>query len=85
MSEVQTVEVRFYGEKLATVTVEGRVHTLYRVPGDSYFVHIDEGGSGAYIVTGTSAGMPYGQLSEGISEAQVRQFWPELSSAAALD
>jgi len=85
LSELQTVEVRFRGEKLATVTLEEGVYTLYRTPSGSYFVHYDEGEEGAYLVTGLSAAKPVGHLREGISEAQVRRNWPELLSAAGLD
>ncbi|MCA1740283.1 MAG: hypothetical protein LC740_16090 [Actinobacteria bacterium] len=85
MNELQTVEVRFYGERLATVTLANGAYTLYRTPDGSYFVYIDEGEEGAHLVTGGSTAMPRGQLNEGISEANAREFWPELLAAADLD
>jgi len=64
---MQTVEVRFEGEKLATVTIEASVYTLYQVDDGSYFVHHDEGEAGAYLLTGFSAALATGHLREDMS------------------
>ena len=85
MDELQTVEVRFYGERLATVTLANGVYTLYHTSDGSYFVYIDEGAEGAHLVTGEIGERPRGHLNEGISGANVREFWPELLTAAGLD
>jgi hypothetical protein len=85
MEEMQTVEIRFHGEKLATTSTEDVVYTLYRTPRGDYFVHYDEGEAGAYLVTGMSAAVPNGHLQEGISEKHARSIWPNLLSAAGLD
>jgi hypothetical protein len=85
MTEMQTVEVRFRGEKLATATTEdGAYTTLYRTPRGNYFVHYDMGEAGAYLATGLSAVVSRGHLQEGISEGGVRRHWPELAEAAGL-
>jgi hypothetical protein len=83
---VQTVEVRFRGEKLSTVTSEDRAYTLYHTPRrDYYFVHYDRGEAGAYLVTGKNAAVPNGHLREGVREKHTRSIWSELLSAAGLD
>jgi hypothetical protein len=46
--ELQTVAVRFEGEKLASHTTRGSVHTLYHIPGGLYRVHTDEGRPRSY-------------------------------------
>jgi hypothetical protein len=84
MSGMQTAECRFHGERLAAVTLEDGVYTLYRTSDGSYFVYIDEGESGAYLVTGASAAMPRGHLNDGISAHSAWKAWPELLSAAGL-
>ena len=89
MTEVQTVEVRFRGEKLATFTAHdgpdaGAIYTLYRTPRGDYFVHYDAGEAGAYLATGLSAAVSREHLQEGISEGGVRRHWPELAEAAGL-
>jgi hypothetical protein len=84
MTEMQTVEVRFHGEKLATATTEDGVFTLYRTPRGDYFVHNDAGEAGAYLATGLSAAVSREHLQEGISEGGVRRHWPELAEAAGL-
>jgi hypothetical protein len=40
---IQSVEVRFEGEKLATHTGPTSTNTLYRTPEGLYRVHMDEG------------------------------------------
>jgi hypothetical protein len=72
---IQSVEVRFEGEELATYTGRVSVYTLYRTPEGLYRIHIDEGET-AFVESGL-----YG---EGLTEGQVRQFWPELWEAAGL-
>jgi hypothetical protein len=87
MYEVQTVEVRFRGEKLATETIEDAgVYTLYRTPLNDYYVHhVDEDRGFSWLVTHRNREPSTGKLLEGLEDWQVRALWPELASAAGLD
>ena len=67
----QKLEVRFKGEKLATVRSSASVNTLYRTPDDAYYIYFDEGPDSAFLE---------GEL----SEVRVRTLWPELLEAAGL-
>ena len=79
MTPLQTVEVKFYGEKLATYSHEhGTTTTLYRTPEGLYLVHTDEGEGGTSAL---DAGRYPG---EGFDEASLRWGWPELASEAGL-
>ncbi len=71
MSELQTVEVRFTGEKLATYTDDSGIYTLYRTPEGLYRVHIDQG-------EGEQAWLESGRSGNGLTEAQLRRVFPEL-------
>jgi hypothetical protein len=70
--ELQTVAVRFGGEKLASHTTRGSVHTLYHIPGGLYRVHTDEGrprvprvwALGRWTYRGASAALLAGALAE---------------------
>ncbi len=73
--EQQIVEVKFQGEQVGSHTDSSATYTLYRVPGDMYVVHIDEGEE-AWLETGGTRGLE-GQ--------QVGTFFPELAAAAGLD
>ncbi len=75
--QLQTVEVRFRGERLAEVTEASRVYSLFRTPEGGYIVHTDEG-------EGELAWLEAGRDSLGLTEAQVRMLWPELYEAAGL-
>ena len=74
MSELQTVEVRFTGEKLATYTDDSGVYTLYRTPEGLYRVHIDEDDGGL-------AWLESGHYGTGLTEAQLRRVFPEFEAA----
>jgi hypothetical protein len=73
--EQQIVEVKFQGEQVGSHTDSSATYTLYRVPGDMYVVHIDEGEE-AWLETGGG---------RGLEEQQVGTFFPELAAAAGLD
>jgi hypothetical protein len=73
--EQQIVEVKFQGEQVGSHTDSSATYTLYRVPGDMYVVHIDEGEE-AWLETGGGRGLE-GQ--------QVGTFFPELAAVARLD
>ena len=77
MSEMQSVEVRFRGEKLATHADGADAYTLYRTLEGLYRVHIDEGEGGF-------AWLESGRYGEGLTEAQLRTVFPEFE-AAGLD
>jgi hypothetical protein len=77
MSMLQTVEVRFRGEPLATVPAEAGTYTLFRTPEGGYIVHTDEG-------EGELAWLEAGRDGRGLTEAQIRALWPELYEAAGL-
>jgi hypothetical protein len=87
MDEVQTVEVSFRGERLATVTIEDAgVYTLYRTPlGDYYVHHVDEQRDFSWLVTHRNRDPETAELLGGLEDWQVRALWPELASAAGLD
>ncbi len=72
---IQSVEVRFEGEELASYTDSVSVNTLYRTPEGLYRVHMDEGET-AFLESGLDG--------EGLTEGQVRALWPELVEAAGL-
>ncbi len=77
MDEMQTVEVRFRGEMLATHVDGADVYTVYRTEG-LYRVHIDEG-------EGAPAWLEGGHLGSGLTVAQLRTLFPELFAAAGLE
>ncbi len=77
MSKLQTLEVRFEGEQLATVPTEAGTYTLFRTPEGGYIVHTDEG-------EGELAWLEAGRDGRGLTEAQIRALWPELYEAAGL-
>jgi hypothetical protein len=76
MSEVQTVEVNFHGEKLATATIEGGIYTLYRVAAGRYYVYMDHGEGHRWLASRWKG--------EEIGDFIVRALWPELLEAAEL-
>jgi hypothetical protein len=73
--EIQSVEVRFEGEELATVRSSVSVNTLYRTPEGLYRIHFDEE---------EIAFLESGRDGEGLTEERVRTLWPELIEAAGL-
>ena len=73
MSKMQTVEIRFRGEKLATHIDGADVFTLYRTPEGLYRVHIDEGEGGL-------AWLESGHYGTGLTEAQLRRVFPEFEA-----
>ncbi len=74
MSEQQTVEVRFAGEKIATHLEGADVYTLYRTPEGLFRVHIDEGEDG-------QAWLESGRYGNGLTEAQLLRVFPEFEVA----
>ena len=71
---VQTVEVKFRDEKVGSLT-DKDTHTLYRVPGDAYVAHVDEGEE-SWLETN------HGQ---GLSEAMLGMFFPQLAEACVSE
>ena len=69
--EQQSVEVKFQGERVGTLTDKHTTLTLYRVPDDLYVVHVDEGDE-SWLET-------YG--GEGLSEGMIGTFFPQLAEA----
>ena len=72
---IQTVEVKFEGEKLATTTGAVSTNTLYRTPQGLYRIHMDEG---------ETAFLESGRDGDGLTEERVRTLCPELAVAARL-
>ena len=81
--ERHTVEYTFEGELVSSVTDEGGTLTLYRRPGDTYFVHIDmrHVSEDAAIVVGRDAVLEVGCSPKGLGEAFARRCWPQLFAA----
>jgi hypothetical protein len=67
---VQTVEVTFLGEKVGSHTDKDATCTLYRVPGDLYVVHVDEGEESWLETNG----------GQGLSEQMLGTFFPQLAN-----
>jgi hypothetical protein len=72
---IQTVEVRFEGEEIATYADSLAVYTLYRTPEGRYRIYVDEGET-AFLESGLDG--------DGLTESEVRQLWPELMAEAGL-
>ncbi len=70
MTDLQTVQVRFLGERLAGALLEGARFTLYRTPRGSLFAVADQG-----------EGLPWLMA---VDERQIRALWPKLLEAAGL-
>ena len=70
MGDLQTVEVRFLGERLADVMLEEGIFALYRTPRGSYLAVADLDG-----------GMPWLMA---VDEPRIRAQWPELLEEAGL-
>jgi hypothetical protein len=69
---VQTVEVKFQGEKVGSLTDKDATYTLYSVPpGDLYVVNVDEGEESWLETNG----------GQGLSEAMLGTFFPQLAEA----
>jgi hypothetical protein len=68
---VQTVEVKFQGERVGSLTDKDATYTLYSVPGDLYVVHVDEGGESWLETNG----------GQGLTEAMLGTFFPQLAEA----
>ena len=77
MNEVQTVESDFYGEKLATTTIEDGVFSLYRVGPGRYYVYMDHGEGQRWLASHWRG--------EEITDLVVWAFWPELLSVAGVE
>ena len=75
--ELQRLEVRFRGERLAEVTQASGVYSLFRTPEGGYIVHIDEG-------EGAASWLDAGRDGRGLTKAEVRALWSELYKAAGL-
>jgi hypothetical protein len=76
MSEMHTVEVRFFGDKLATCIDPSGACTLYRTPEGLYRIHIDE-----LDEEGGLAWLEAGSTGAGLTAAQVRKLFPEFVHA----
>jgi hypothetical protein len=74
MSEMQSAEVRFEGEKLATYTDGSDVYSLYRTTEGLYRIHVDES-------EGKQAWLESARSGNGLTAAQVRTVFPELSTS----
>jgi hypothetical protein len=70
MATLQTVEVRFWGERLADVMLDEGIFTLYRTHRGSYLAVADQ-----------DEGLPWLRA---VDEARIRALWPELLEAAGL-
>jgi hypothetical protein len=69
LSQLQTVEVRFPGERVASFSSGIATYTLYRTPESLYRVHIEEG---------ERAWLESGRDGEGLPEEFARRSFPEL-------
>ena len=74
--EQQTAEIKFHGEQLGSHTDKNTTYTLYSVAADSvaddvYVVHVDEGDESWLETNG----------GQGMSEAMLGTFFPELAQA----
>ena len=74
--EQQTAEIKFQGERLGSHTDKDTAYTLYSVAPDSvpdavYVVHVDEGDESWLETNG----------GQGMSEAMLGTFFPELAEA----
>jgi hypothetical protein len=70
MTELQTVEVRFIGQRLAEAMLEGAIFTLYRTPGGALFAVADQ-----------DEGLPWLMA---VDERRIRALWPQLLENAGL-
>ena len=70
MTELQTVEVRFIGQRLAEAMLEGAIFTLYRTPRGSLIAVANQG-----------EGLPWLMA---VNERQIRALWPKLLEEAGL-
>jgi hypothetical protein len=70
MAEMQTVEVRFIGQRLADAMLEGSLFTLYRTPRGALFA-----------VANQDEGLPWLMA---VDERRIRALWPELLEEAGL-
>jgi hypothetical protein len=66
----QTVEVSFQGEQVGSHTDKDTTYTLYRVGGDLYVVHVDEGDERWLETNG----------GQGLSEVMLGTFFPQLAA-----
>jgi hypothetical protein len=66
---VQTVEVKFEGERVGSHTDKNTTYTLYSVPDDRYVVHVDEGDESWLETNGQ----------QGLSEGMLGTFFPQLA------
>jgi hypothetical protein len=78
MSEMQTLEIRFSGEELASYRDNrGMVYRLlYRSDDEHYVVHHDDPSGLAWLEDGRG---------NGLSAEDLRRGWPELAEAARLN
>jgi hypothetical protein len=71
MSEMQTIEIRFRGERLGSyVDSEGTTWTLYRGTDGYYRIHASDE---------AAAWMEAGRYGNGLEDWQVLKDWPEFS------
>ncbi len=70
MTELQTVEVRFIGHRLAEAMLEGATFTLYRTPRGALFAVAEQG-----------EGLPWLMA---VDERRIRLLWPQLLEKAGL-
>jgi hypothetical protein len=66
---VQTVEIKFQGEKVGSLTDKDATYTLYSVADDLYVVNVDEGEESWLETNG----------GQGLSEAMLGTFFPQLA------
>lgn len=78
MTEMQTLEIRFSGEELASYRdSRGVVYRLfYKTDNEHYAIHHDD-------PTSEEAWLEDGR--GGLTPAQIRWEWPEMADAARLD
>ncbi len=74
MDEMQSVEVRICGDKLATYIDPSGVRKIVQAPEGLFRIHIDEGASGLAWLEG-------GHLESGLTAEQVRTLFPEFVHA----
>ncbi len=77
-TEVQSVEVRFHGKKLATVRLEDETCTLYRAPGGDLYIYRVSKHDG-------TAWFNYSWRGQPLTATRIWALWPELAQAAGLE
>lgn len=73
--EQQTVEVKFQGEQVGSYDAGSASYTLYRVPGAAYVIHVVQGDESWLETMGGN----------GLTDGQVKTYFPRLAAAVGLD